>query len=205
MAGDRLVLRQARADDVHALARLEAACWPEGLAAGHEQIAARIAAYGDGQWVAETDGRLLGYSSAQRVPAGLLETLPLSYDRVTDCDRFTATHADDGKVYQLVGVSTHPESRGQRIGRRLVDHQVARAWTLDGIRRVLGFTRPAGRHLAPAGSLEDYLATQSRDLPSDRILTFHLDAGAVIVSCHEDFRAGDHESLGAGVLIEYTR
>lgn len=205
MAGERIVLRPAETDDIDDLTRLETASWPEGLAANNGQISARIAAYPNGQWVAESDGRLLGYSSAQRIRPALLDVAPLNYTTLTDCDRFTATHANDGEFYQLVGVSTHPDFRGQRIGRQLVDHQVGRAWTLGGIRRVLGFTRPAGRHLAPPGTLEDYLATQFSSDARDKTLAFHLDSGAVIVSFHEDFRACDQECLGAGVLIEYFR
>ena len=205
MAGDRVVLRTACPDDVDELSRLEAACWPEGLAADASQLHARIAAYRDGQWVAELDGRLLGYSSAQRIEPGLLDSVPLDYETVTDGDRFTATHDDNGTIYQLVGVSSHLESRGQGIGRQLVDHQIARAWTLAGIRRVLGFTRPTGRHLAPHQSLSDYLDIPSAGSAPDKTLAFHLDCGARIVSGHDDFRAVDLQCLGAGVLIEYLR
>ena len=79
MAGDGLILRTARPEDVKGLARLESDCWPGTLAASEEQIAARLAAYSDGQWVAETSDRLLGYSSAQRIDAARLNTLPLTY------------------------------------------------------------------------------------------------------------------------------
>ena len=205
MAGDRLVLRTASPDDVDELVRLEADCWPEALAADSLQIEARIAAYRDGQWVAELDGQLLGYSSAQRIAAELLESNPLNYETVTDRDRFTATHNGDGDIYQLVGVSSHPASRGQGIGRQLVDQQVERAWTLDGIPRVLGFTRPTGRHLAPHHSLTQYLELHSAASHPDRTLAFHLNAGALVVSLHDNFRPQDLQCLGAGVLIEYPR
>jgi len=205
MAGDGLVLRTARAEEAGELARLESACWPPGLAASEEQIAARLAAYGDGQWVAETAGRLLGYSSAQRIDAELLDSHPLTYRTVTDCDRFTSTHASDGELYQLVGVSSHPSHRSQRVGRQLVDLQVARGWSLSGVHKVLGFTRPAGRHLLPAVPLSEYVAAQNGGSSTDPILAFHLAAGAVVVSHHDQFRPDDHESLGAGVLISYPK
>ena len=205
MAGDRLVLRTASPNDVDELARLEAACWPKGLAADTLQIEARIAAYRDGQWVAELDGRLRGYSSAQRIQPELLDAVQLNYETVTDRDRFTNTHDGTGEIYQLVGVSSHPGTRGQGIGRRLVDHQVALAWTLTGIRRVLGFTRPTGRHLAPHQSLSEHLEHYALGSVPDKTLAFHLDAGARIVSCHDEFRVADLQCLGAGVLIEYLR
>jgi GNAT superfamily N-acetyltransferase len=205
MAGDRLVLRTASPDDVDELVRLETDCWPEALAADSLQIEARIAAYRDGQWVAELDGQLLGYSSAQRIAAELLQGNRLNYETVTDGDRFTDTHDDNGEIYQLVGVSSHPASRGQGIGRQLVDLQVERAWTLDGIHRVLGFTRPSGRHLEPHHSLTQYLDLHSAGSQPDRTLAFHLDAGAFVVSHHENFRPQDLQCLGAGVLIEYPR
>ncbi len=203
MARDRLVLRAASAGEADELAQLEAACWPAGLAATAEQIAARIAAYADGQWVASDRDRPVGYSSAQRISFASLTQCPLHYDDLTDADRFTRTHNPTGPVYQLVGVSVHPGSRGQRIGRQLIDHQVARAWSLPGVQRILGFTRPAGRQAAPELPLADYVRTQGVELPSDAVLQFHLGAGAVIVSMHEGFREIDEECLGAGILIEY--
>ena len=205
MAGDGLVLRTARPEDVGELARLESDCWPGTMAVSEEQIASRLEAYSDGQWVAEKAGRLLGYSSAQRIDAARLDQPPLTYEDVTDFDRFTATHTSDGSLYQLVGVSSHPSTRGQRLGRQLVDLQVARGWSLSGVHTVLGFTRPAGRHLLPNIPLEQYVAAHKNGSATDPTLSFHLDAGAVVLSQHEHFRRDDLESLGAGVLISYPR
>lgn len=205
MANDRLTLRTVRHEDLLELAELEAACWPPPLAVDHEQLAARLVAFDHGQLVAQIGGQLVGYSSAQRVHAELIATDPLHYNTVTDNDLFTTTHANDGEIYQLVGVSMAPEFRGRQIARQLIDLQISRAWKLAGIRRVIGFTRPAARHLLPELSLESYVDTQLTDTPSDKTLAFHLNAGATIVSCHDNFRPSDQQSLGAGVLIEYLR
>ena len=195
MAGDGLILRTARPEDVSGLARLESDCWAGTLAASEEQIAARLAAYSDGQWVTETSNRLLGYSSAQRINAARLSTLPLTYGSITDLDRFTATHAPEGSLYQLVGVSCHPSARGQRIGRQLVDLQVTRGWSLPGVHAVL----------APGILLDDYVSSHEDGSTTDPTLSFHTAAGAVVLSHHENFRPNDHESLGSGVLISYPR
>ena len=205
MAHERLTLRRARHDDLADLVNLEAACWPTPLAAKHGQLSARIATFHRGQLVAQIGEQLVGYSSAQRIHAELITNDPLQYNTVTDNDRFTTTHANDGEIYQLVGVSTAPEFRGRRIARQLIDLQIARAWKLDGVRRVMGFTRPAARHLTPELSLESYVAIQLTAHGSDKTLAFHLNAGARIVSCHDNFRPSDQQSLGAGVLIEYSR
>ena len=205
MAGDGLILRTARPEDVKELARLESDCWPGTMAASEDQIAARLAAYSDGQWVAESSGRLLGYSSAQRIDAGRLSTLPLTYASVTDCDRFTASHDPEGSLYQLVGVSSHPSTRGQRIGRQLIDLQVSRGWALSGVHTVLGFTRPTGRHLSPGVSLDEYVSSHENGSTTDPTLAFHTGAGAIVLSHHAEFRPNDRESLGSGVLISYPR
>ena len=205
MAGDGLVLRTARPEDVSELARLESDCWPGTMAVSAEQIVSRLEAYSDGQWVAENDGRLLGYSSAQRIDPARLSQHPLTYGSVTDFDRFTATHVPGGPLYQLVGVSSHPSARGQRIGRQLVDLQIDRGWSLPGVHTVAGFTRPAGRHRLPDVPLDEYVAAHKNGTANDPTLSFHLDAGAVVVSQHEHFRDDDFESLGAGVLISYPR
>jgi len=62
----------------------------------------------DSQWGAQTDGRQLGYRSAQKINTELLDSHPLTYQGGGNCDRFTTTHAPDGSLYQLVGVSSHP-------------------------------------------------------------------------------------------------
>jgi len=203
MAREQLNLRTARIGDVEALAQLEAACWPANLPATSVQLAARISAFAAGQWLVENDENLVAYSSAQQITDATLQSRGHSYRFLTDNDSLTGTHTDNAEVHHLIGISVHPHWRGQQLGRRLLDRQIARAWEHPSTTRVLGFTRPVGHRAFPEISLDEYVARQGVDLPADPVLAFHQQAGARIISVHEGFRPEDLEALGAGVLIEY--
>ncbi|MCA9115733.1 MAG: hypothetical protein KDA79_11660, partial [Planctomycetaceae bacterium] len=158
--------------------------------------------------------------SAQRITSGFLQENRSSYNAITDEDRFTASHTPDGEIWQLIGVAAAPEARGLKLGRKLVDQQLANARGTPGIRRIIGFTRPAGYHRHAGLPIDEYLQRVSAGLnhrpPSssripaekadslhDAVLAFHLRAGARIVSVHPGFRPNDRDACGYGVLIEY--
>ena len=204
MAGRAVTIRNARPEEVRRLAEIEAACWPPGVAADAECFAARLRAWPEGQWAAEMDGRVVGVATSQRIRPGFLLAEPVTYERVTDGNRFARSHCPDGEVFQLVGVSVSPEARGARLGRVLVDHELAFARALPGVRRIVGFTRPVGYCRRPDLPVEEYAALRREDGRwADPVLDFHLGAGARIVSFHPNFRPEDPEALGYGILIEY--
>ena len=207
MAGKQSQLRIATPDDVHAIARLESASWPDGLAANTAQVAERVATFPEGQWITIDDGDIVGYSSAQRVPRNWFATLKnegtLCYDMVTDNNRFRRTHIADGEWYQLVGVATAPALRGRGLARLLIDHQVAHGHGLPGVEKVVGFTRPVAVPGSSGSTLQDHVASHMTGSLRDPVLGFHLDAGAHVVSLHPGFRLADVQSHGSAVLIEY--
>ena len=203
MAGTEVVLRTARLEEAAVLAEIEGACWPRGMAADAAHFQDRMRAYPEGQIVAERSGRVVGAITAQRITAAFLAAGPVQYDRLTDRGGFVGSHDPRGELYQLVTVSVAPEARGFRLGRTLVDHELAFARGLPGVRRLIGVTRPAGYHRHQDVSIEDYVALRREDGRFvDPVLDFHLSAGARVVSIHPDYRR-DAEALDYGVLIEY--
>ena len=147
--------------------------------------------------------------SACRAPRGLLRPqltqLGGTYDDITDGGNIRRTHRAEGEIYQLINVSVLPKVRGQRLGRQLVDVQITFARGMDTVRRIVGYTRPAGFHAFPGTLIEEYLDRQPGAPDSDSVVAFHVLAGAKIVSIHADFRPADVESCGYGILIEYPR
>lgn len=199
-----LCLRNATVADAVAIHRVELQSWPAGLAATLEQIRARLEVYPDGQWVAERDGEVLGAVFAQRITQHFLDTVPKRYAALTTDGTFERSHCPGGSVYQLVGVAVAPIHRKLGLGRRLVDQQLKFARGLTGIQRVLGFTRPLGFHRAAEADIKRYIAMRAATgSPLDPMLAFHVEAGAVVVSVHADFRPADDQARGYGVLIEY--
>lgn len=199
-----VTIRTARPSDVAAIARVDAESWPAPLAATEDQVRARLLAYPAGQFVAELDGEIVGVVFAQRVTDAFFATTLATFDELTDHGRFTASHDGAGAIYQIVGVGVATAARGLKLGRQLVDRQIEHARSLSGIRRILGFTRPAEYHRRPELSIDDYVELRdAHGARLDRVLSFHLDNSAQLVSVHPAFRPADAESLGFGVLIEY--
>lgn len=199
-----MIFRQSTSDDVDAMAQVEADSWPEPLAASREAVATRVSVFAAGQWVAVREGQIVGTASAQRVHPDLLTGEGLTYERVTDNGTYRHTHSPDGTVYQLVGVGVPRAGQGFGAGRQLIDRQIEYARGLDGIERIVGFTRPARFHRFPNLSINEYVERRSRSgRVADPVLSFHLDSGARLVSIHADFRPEDWEARGYGILIEY--
>lgn len=204
MVADILNIRNARPDEVGRLAALEAVCWPTGLGATADQIARRIEVFPEGQWVARLADETIGFAASQRISAAFLGSTTVTFDAVTDGGCFTRSHHPHGEILQLVSVSVAPGVRGLGVGRRLVDHEIRIASDMEGVRRVLGVTRPRGFNRHPHMSIDDYVAARRESgVFLDPTLHFHLGSGARIVSIHPDYRPSDAESRGYGVLIEY--
>ena len=204
-----IVIRAARAEDVSALTIIEQEAWPAGMNASAEQIRARIAAFPRGQLVAVLHDEVVGVVWSQRVTPAQIFGKDVTYAQLTDHGCFTASHRDAGEVFQLIGVAVGTAGRKLRLGRQLVDAEIALARTLPGVTRILGFTRPRGfQHFAaqhPGATIEQYVVERSENgRPHDPLLAFHLTAGARLVSVQAQFRPEDDESHGYGALIEYA-
>lgn len=198
------ILRNATVADTVAMAEIDRQSWPEELATTRTEFEARIAAYPEGQWVAEEAGRILGVASAQRITEECLQKNGASYAALTDGNRFTRSHTPDGEIYQLVGVGVSPKYWGRQLGRKLVDQQIAFARSLPGVRRIVGYTRPARYYRHQNLMIEDYVdACREDGRRVDPILAFHLEAGARLVAIQPNFRPNDRQACGYGVLIEY--
>lgn len=200
------MIRPATNDDLAAIALVESLSWPHGMESSEQMLAARLQAYPIGQLVAEAEsGGIIAYAAAQRIHEAQLAIEPLTFDALTDSGRFTRSHDDHGDVYQLIGVAVMPTERGSGTARALVDRQIEQARRMPGVRRIVGFTRPARYHRHAEMPIEEYV--HCRDAHGqlvDPVLAFHLNAGASLVQICPNFRPADHEALGYGVLIEYS-
>lgn len=199
------MIRPATNDDLAAIALVESLSWPDGMAADVPRLSARLRAFPAGQLVAEAEsGGIVGYVAAQRITAAQLAASEPTFARLTDQGRFTASHHEHGEVYQLIGVAVLPTERGSGVARTLVDRQIEQARSLPGVKRIVGFTRPARYHRHATRSIQEYVSLRDEHGQLvDPVLAFHLNAGAKLVQIVPRFRPEDHEALGYGVLIEY--
>ena len=97
-------IRNARPEDLEALAAIEAACFPAAEAAGKASIAARLAVFPNHFWVMEEDGKIVAFLNG------------MVTDEDTICDEMyddAGLHREDGAWQSVFGLDTLPEYRRQ--------------------------------------------------------------------------------------------
>lgn len=109
-------IREARAEEASLLAEIEALCFPPAEAASKEEIQKRMCAFLENFFVAESDGKIVGF-----VNGGTTDQPKLPDEMYHD----VSLHKPWG-VYQTVfGLNVLPEYRCQGIAGRLLEYLVA--------------------------------------------------------------------------------
>ena len=117
-----------------------------------------------------------------------------------DLADFERLAADDPRLWRAVALRQQDMASLSDV----VDHEIALARGLPGVRRIIGFTRPAGYHEHPDMPIEEYVALRRENGEyHDPVLQFHLGSGAKLISIHPDYRPADTDAGAYGVLIEY--
>ncbi len=113
-----LLIRGVRHDDAAQIAAIEAVCFPAAEAAGQASFAARIAAFPDSFFVAELDGKMIGFIN------GCATNSPVLYDAMF---HDTAHHLPEGENLTVFGLDVLPDYRRQGIAARLMHHFIETA------------------------------------------------------------------------------
>ena len=114
------LIRRATPEDVPAIAAVEAACFPPAEACPPEEFARRYATFPECFFVAETDGRIVGFID------GCVTDQPLLPDELYhDASR----HLPDGKWQTVFGLAVSPEYQHRGIAQKLMRQLIADART----------------------------------------------------------------------------
>jgi len=194
-AKPRLVVRQAEARDVEAIVELSERVY--GALAGYtpEMINGHLAQFTLGQFVAEHEGRVVGYCATFRVQEELA-LAPHTWRSITG-GGYASRHDSRGDWLYGMEVCVDPKFRGLRIGRRLYDRrkQLCVALGLKGI--VFGGRLPGlAKRLAKYGTVEDYVAAVAGARQRDGTLSFQLNNGFEVHGVLHDYLPADRDSLG---------
>jgi GNAT superfamily N-acetyltransferase len=186
------------------LEELQIVCYPtladtSRLKAPHFESHLRI--FPEGQWVALTDGRVVGMS------AGFLYTFDFdhprhTFDEIIDYGFFTR-HDPQGQHFYGADVSVHPDYRGRGIARRLYDarKELVRRRGLRGI--VTGGMIPGFAHYKSAMDAETYVARVIAGDIFDPTLSVQLRQGFRVRGLLPTYLP-DSATDGWAVLIEWT-
>lgn len=113
-----MTIRTATAEDLEAIAALEAAGFPPAEAATHDQIADRLAQYADHFWLLWEGDRLIS----------LVDGMVTDEPHLTDDMYADATmHRENGAWQMIFGVVTAPDARRTGCAGTLLRHVIEQA------------------------------------------------------------------------------
>jgi predicted amidohydrolase/GNAT superfamily N-acetyltransferase len=197
-----VTVRRALPEDAGEIFRVQRAAYPSmGPASlcSERQIGMQIEAFPDGQFVAEFDGRVIGYASSLIVT--LDDESPWhSYDEITGYGTFSS-HTPSGDTLYGADVAVDPAHRGRgvagalyRARKRLLDRFNLRRMVAGG--RIPGYREHAGTLTA-----EEYVEKVVAGELADPALNAHLKAGYRVKGIHLGYMK-DAESLDYATFIE---
>lgn len=111
-------IRNVEKEDLDAVTRVEAACFPAAEAAGRDAFRQRIAAFPDSFFVAEADGEIIGF-----INGCVTDEAVIRDEMFEDSGR----HNPDGAYQSVFGLDVLPPYRRQGVAAGLMEHLIADA------------------------------------------------------------------------------
>lgn len=115
-----VLIRQVRTDDLDAVTRVEAVCFPEAEAAARDSFSQRIKSFPECFFVAEKDGEIIGFING------------CATDQRTICDEMfedIVWHKADGAYQSIFGLDVVPQYQHQGLASQLMRHLIEDART----------------------------------------------------------------------------
>lgn len=115
---DIMMIRHARIEDLKAIVKVEAVCFPRAEAATEESLRDRLEIYPDYFWLLYDEERLVGFIN------GMVTDEPDLSDAMYE---HAGMHREEGKWQMIFGVDTIPEYRRQGCAGELMRRVIADA------------------------------------------------------------------------------
>lgn len=199
----RLIIRQAELTDVDAVSELSNRVFGREISSSRANVRGHINHFPQGQFVAEYDGRIVGYCATCR----LAETVAMSdqsWDELTGYG-FASRHDPMGDILYGIEVTVDPELRNKRIGQRLYNarKELCQKLGLKGIvfgGRIPGYARWYRRTKgSPEAYLEEVIAKKRRD----PVVGFHLANDFEYQRIIPNYLTEDADSMGFATLMRW--
>lgn len=199
----KLLIRQARAGDVPAIARLSVKAYGRRDAFTRAEVRGQINNFPEGQFVAEYEGTVVGHC-ATMVLSAEQAFAPHDWEEIS-AGGYGRPPAEDGEVLYGFEVCVDPDYRRLRIGQRLYRKrkELCQDLELKGIAfagRMPGYARRKRSYSTP----EDYLQAVLDRKVRDAVITFQLSEGYEPRRILSDYIPTDKESGGNAVLMYWT-
>ncbi|MAT99609.1 MAG: nitrilase [Anaerolineaceae bacterium] len=167
---------------------------------GRRAYALQFAAFPEGQFLAEIDGQVVGYTTSIIVQLDDDDEQGYNYEEITGLGTFT-THTYSGDTLYGADIAVHPDYRRRGVSKRLYQkrRQLLRKYNL---RRVVAYGRLPDYHLVSGKmTAETYVEKVVAGEMWDSALKAHLDAGYSVKRVLMDFM-DDEKSLNFSTWLE---
>ena len=184
----KIIIRQARVDDIEAILLVEKKAWPENLRASREMYQSRLGTFPQGNLVAETEGKIEGVVVSQIMHFNSIPDIS-SWSKATDYGYINNSHNPEGNSFYGVNLSVCHQSQSrvaitllEAVGKLAIRHNFKQI-VLGG--RIPSFARYLKHHCQKNGIsvisdeerdriAEHYMrATNRRGNPLDPQITFY--------------------------------
>lgn len=196
---ETLFIRKAGNKDVPAISELSRKVYGDHQYT-EKQIKAHLRAFPQGQFVAESEGKVIGYCGTFRVNEDVA-LKPHSWNDIT-ANGYLARHNQNGDMLYGFEIFVDPDSRRQRIGQRFYDarRDLCEELELKGIVFCGRMPQYAERKEKFDGP-EDYVRRVERQEVEDSVILFQLRNGFEIKGVFKDYLKEDKESDGSAVVM----
>lgn len=196
----KLILRPATAEDIKPVHALIKRAYPGFPPYSVEQLRGQLHHFAPGVFVAEYEGKIVGYAASIRLPEERA-LHPHTWSGITG-GGYASTHDPEGDYLYGYEVCVDPDYRGLRIGQRIYAYRrkLCRQMQLKGI-VFCGRIPGLAKRIKQVGSVEEYVRRVERRQMRDPVLSFQLGNGFEVQQIVEDYLPTDSDSLGYGVLL----
>ena len=111
----KLRIRQACIEDLDAVTKVEASCFPEAEAATKISLEKRIKTFSESFFVAEIDGKMIGFVN------GCATNGTVIYDKLYEDSEF---HIPNGDYQAIFGLDVISEFRNKGVAARLMNYMI---------------------------------------------------------------------------------
>ncbi|MCG3209348.1 MAG: hypothetical protein FOGNACKC_02972 [Anaerolineae bacterium] len=202
MTKPKVKVRRWQPEDIPGIVVCHRAAYPDYAEDGGHYNARKyemqLAAFPEGQFLAEVEGQIVGYATALIVQ--LDDDAQYTYPEITGVGTFSS-HTPGGDTLYGADIAVHPDFRGQGIS-KLLYKQRRRLMKRYNLRRTLAFGRiPGYNEFAGKLTAEEYVREATAGKIFDPALNMHLRAGYYVKRVLLDF-VWDDSSLNYSTLLE---
>lgn len=185
------------------LMRVERETWPEEWQATRDKFESRLEVYPEGFFAAFANGKMAGISTSEIVDYDP-ESLPETWDEITDNGYIRKTHNQHRNALYVVSVGVSKSFQGQGIGKSLMEAQKQLAQNLNLKYLFLGARIPKfGQYHKshPEVTAKQYVnLEESQGRKLDPEIRFYESCGLKIVRVAPNY-GPDPESENFGVIM----